>query len=100
LCAVVQVTDVSEKLLWLFSIIKDETSVVITALTWCCTWTQNILPHCTASLRNPSDQEGPTSFSTLLLLHRNYWKSVLKVSVFCAATFCVRESSWISRLTR
>jgi hypothetical protein len=48
----VQVTDESEELLSLFIIIKDKTSVVITILRWCCTWTQNILPHCTASSRS------------------------------------------------
>jgi hypothetical protein len=71
----VEVTDVSEELLSLLIIIKDETSVVITILRWCCPWTQNILPHCTASSRSPSDQERPTSFSTPLL-HRKCWESV------------------------
>jgi hypothetical protein len=95
----VQVSDVSEELLPLFIVTKVETSAVIIILTQCCTWTKNILPHCTASTRSPSDQEWSTSFSTPLTAQELLGVCVLEVSAFSAATYHVRGSSWISKLT-
>jgi hypothetical protein len=55
-----------------FSII-DETSVIITILTWCCTRIQDILSACT-SLQIESNQQ-------VSAVHRSCWESVWRVSV-------------------
>jgi hypothetical protein len=47
-------------------VFPSEASVILNILIWCCTRTQDILPHNVASTRSPesTEQEQPTSFFT------------------------------------
>jgi hypothetical protein len=83
----------------LFIDIKDETSVTITILTWCCTQTRTFFltaRHPRGATWHPieSDQVSTPAVTAKELLG----VCVLEVSVSCGATFSVRGSSWISKL--
>ena len=67
----------------------SEASVILNILTWCCTRTQNILPHSMTSTSSSesTDQEQPTSF----FIPSYYKEFILRVSVLWCTKFGVKR---------
>jgi hypothetical protein len=70
--------------------IIDETLVIITILTWCCTRIQYVISACTSLLAESNQQVSP--------IHRNCWESVKRASV-CIFNF-ESNLSMLSLLTK
>ena len=80
-------------------VFRSEASVIIIILTWCCTRTQDILPHSMTSMKSPEDTDWgrQTSFCTHLIAHEVPGIFVLRVSVLICVNFIVRDDAELTK---
>lgn len=74
-------------------VFPSDASVILNILTWCCTRTQDILPHNMTSMKSPEDTDWDqqTCFCTHLIAHEILGIFVLRVSVPRCVNFIVRD---------